>query len=74
MAMDDLEIEWGRLKLTQGEEEVVVVDEEVPDDRREEIALSLVGKLLSQTNINVTAMKTVFKNIWRPAKGLVIRN
>lgn len=39
-------------------------------------SLLLVGKVLTQTNktnINVRAMKTVFKNILRPAKGLVIR-
>lgn len=38
--MDDLEIELSPLKLTQEEEEVVVFDEEVPDNRREEITLT----------------------------------
>jgi len=38
MAMDDLEVEWGRLKLTQEEEEVIEF-EEVPKEKRKRSCL-----------------------------------
>ena len=46
MAMDEFEVEWSCLKLIQKEEEVIEFDEEKPTERKEEIALSLLGKLL----------------------------
>ncbi|KAJ8423276.1 hypothetical protein Cgig2_022160 [Carnegiea gigantea] len=67
---------WGiklsgdKQKLTEEEDEVVVCDEEIPNEKREEIAMSLVGKLSTQNSINIKAMKSVFRNIWPTAMGL----
>jgi len=58
--MEGLEVAWDRLKLTEEEGEVLEYDEEVPLEKQKEIAVSLVGKLFTQNNINVKAMKSVF--------------
>jgi len=67
-----LEEIWNRLKLTEVEEEVAVFEEEGPLKKAEEIELSLIGKLLTTQNFNGKVMKTVFKNIWKPSKGMIV--
>ena len=62
--MDDLEVEGGWMKLTQEEEDVVEFEEEVRNENKEEIVLTLLGKLLTLNNVNVRAMNIVFRNIW----------
>ncbi|KAJ8453270.1 hypothetical protein Cgig2_008154 [Carnegiea gigantea] len=61
---------WDWLKLTEEEEEAVVCVEEESDERLEQISLCLWGRLLTENYFNVGAMKTVMKNIWKPAKGV----
>ncbi|KAJ8422421.1 hypothetical protein Cgig2_003001 [Carnegiea gigantea] len=62
--MDDLEVEWGWMKLTQEEEDMVEFEEEVLNEKKKEIAPSLLGKLLTLNNVTVRAMNIVFRNIW----------
>lgn len=71
--MEDLDLEWSKLKLTAEEEEVVVCEEEIPVEKKDDINLSLVGKFFTRNNINTKVMKTVMRNAWRPVKGLVVR-
>ena len=61
--MDALAVEWSRLNLTQEEEEIEFT-EDISADKLDEIALSLLGKLLTPTLVNLQAMKTVFMKIW----------
>ena len=68
-----LEDIWSRLKLTEDEETVTVFEEEVPQEKVEEIELSLLGKLLTTHNFNMRVMKMVFKSIWKPSKGMIVR-
>ena len=72
--MDEgLEVEWSKLKLMEAEEEVMIFDEEVSAEKKEEIELSILGQLLTQSNYNIRVMKNVLRNIWWPSKGKVVR-
>jgi len=72
--MEHLLIEWGKMKLNEEEGEAMEFEEDVLVEKREEIESSLIGKLLTQSNVNTRVMKAVVKSIWQPAKGLVIRD
>lgn len=60
------------MKLTEEEEEAVICDEEELDEKVEQIGLCVWGKLLTKSHFNVDAMKTVLKNVWKAAKGVII--
>ena len=65
--MNALAVEWSRPNLTQEEEEEeeeIEFTEDISADKLDEIALSLLGKLLTPTLVNLQAMKTVFMKIW----------
>ncbi|KAJ8434317.1 hypothetical protein Cgig2_009942 [Carnegiea gigantea] len=62
-----------KLKLTAEQEEIVELEEEVDDEKVEQIALSLIGKLHTTNSFNVGGMKSTFKNVCKPARGLVIK-
>lgn len=65
--------DWNKLKLTEAEGEVIELDDEVPKEKKEEIELSILGQLLTQSNYNIRVMKNVLRNIWWPSKGMVVR-
>jgi len=56
--MENLDLEWSKFKLTAEEEEVVVFEEEIRVEKKEEIDLSLVEKFFTQNNINTKVIKT----------------
>lgn len=68
----ELEEAWKKMKLMEEEEEAVICDEEV-DERMEYKALCLWGILVTENHFNVGAMKTILKNVWKPVKGVIIR-
>lgn len=65
---------WQSLRLTAEEEQVIIVDEEEDNEKNEQIALCSVGHLYTDIAFNARAMKSVFCNVWKPAKGLVVRD
>ncbi|KAJ8444722.1 hypothetical protein Cgig2_030396 [Carnegiea gigantea] len=69
-----LEQAWKRLALTAEEEAVVVCDNNVHENRAEQTTLCLWGKLYTDNYFNVVAMKRVFNNVWKPSKGVMIRD
>ena len=69
-----LEEGWNRLNLTQEEAKIVEFKEETPVEKVEQIALSLLGKLMTKGSFNARVMNNVLKNIWKPSTGLVIRH
>lgn len=71
---DELSEAWKNLKLTEEEEEIAIFDGEKSEERAEQIALCLLGRLMTESNFNVGAMKMVLKNIWKPSKGVVIKD
>jgi len=72
--MDNLEDVYRKLSLTEEEAKKVIFEEDTPVKKVEEIALSLVGSLMTEGRCNNRVMKNVLKNIWKPSKGLVVRD
>jgi len=70
----NLEEAWSRLSLTEEEATFVEFEEEMLVEKKEEIALSLLGKLLTDSSFNPYVMKNVLKSIWKPSNGLVVRD
>lgn len=66
-------IEWEKLKLTKEEEETVEFEEEIFEDRKAEIALSILGKFLTPNTFSIKAMKTVMQTVWKPSRGMVVK-
>ncbi|KAJ8422345.1 hypothetical protein Cgig2_006315 [Carnegiea gigantea] len=66
----NLEEAWSRLSLTEEEAMFVEFKEETLVEKKEEIALSLLRRLLTDSSFNPSVMKNVLKSIWKPSKGL----
>ena len=60
------------LKLTDVKLKVIVFDDDGSDERMEQIALCLYGQFLTEKSFSSKAMKSVFCNIWKLDKGVVI--
>ncbi|KAJ8443360.1 hypothetical protein Cgig2_015841 [Carnegiea gigantea] len=69
-----LEDVWNKLTLIGAEEEIMIVGNVGSDEKDDHIALCLYGKLLAKKTFNPTAIKTVFRNIWRPDDGVLVRD
>ncbi|KAJ8442465.1 hypothetical protein Cgig2_022348 [Carnegiea gigantea] len=67
----DLEDGLNSLKLTEAEEEILDFEDPGIERVDEQIALCLVGRLLTDSHFNLDALKTTMKNIWRPATGVI---
>ncbi|KAJ8426922.1 LOW QUALITY PROTEIN: hypothetical protein Cgig2_010440 [Carnegiea gigantea] len=67
-----LEEAWKCLSLTAEEEVVVECEDEVMDNKAEQMSLYLWGKLLTDSYFNANAMKNIFKN--KLSKGVIIRD
>ncbi|KAJ8432177.1 hypothetical protein Cgig2_008629 [Carnegiea gigantea] len=65
-----LEQELLQLKLTKEEDEIIDVADIDLEERSEQIALCLYGKLLTTKSFNHRAMKSILKNIWKPKRGV----
>jgi len=63
-----------RLILTSAEEEIIEPDDLGSDEKDDQIALCLYGKLLTEKSFNLRAMKTIFRNICRLDKAIMIRD
>ncbi|KAJ8421787.1 LOW QUALITY PROTEIN: hypothetical protein Cgig2_018412 [Carnegiea gigantea] len=70
----DIEEARKRLSLTAEEDVAVECEDKAANGRSEQIALCLWGNLHTDGYFNVNAMKTVFKNVWKPSKGVIIRD
>lgn len=58
--------------MTEEEEAVVAIDDEILDDGRAEADDLLLGKLLTDKGYNKKALKAVIGNLWNVKKGLEI--
>ncbi|KAJ8449479.1 LOW QUALITY PROTEIN: hypothetical protein Cgig2_002276 [Carnegiea gigantea] len=67
-----LEEAWKDLQLMEEKAVVVEYVEETPKERLDQVSLCLMGKLFTDTFFNVGA-QNVPKNVWKPAKDLVIK-
>ncbi|KAK9265650.1 hypothetical protein L1049_027325 [Liquidambar formosana] len=71
---DQLEEMWQRFAFIDEERAEVDVIETVKADSQERTRFCLVGKLLTKRPFYAEAMKTTFKMVWKPAKGVDITN
>ena len=69
-----LKEERQKLQLTAEEEQVVIADDEDDVHRKnQQMALCLLGRLRTDSSFNVKAMKSMFCNIRKLSKGIVMR-
>lgn len=66
--MEDLEESWNRMALTEGEQEVVEV-EDYWETEEEHTKYCLVGSLWTVKPFNHQAMMETMKTLWKPLKG-----
>lgn len=69
---EDLDKLMADLDITNEEEEELVFDEEVQENGNR-FEMCLVGRFLTEKNLNVRAMKSKLADIWRPAMGISIK-
>ena len=60
--------------LIGDEEEIPIAEDAEFDEKEDQIALCLYGKPPTEKSFNLRAMKTIFRNIYWPDKGIVIRD
>lgn len=60
------------LDITNVENEELVFDEEF-EETGNRFELCLVGKFLTEKNLNIRAMKSKLADVWRPAMGISIK-
>ncbi|KAJ8439593.1 hypothetical protein Cgig2_024180 [Carnegiea gigantea] len=70
---DELQEAWKQPRLTEEEETVVVCEEDTSSDQAEQVALCLLWKLHTKNLFNTGAIKTVMKNVWKPMKGVIVK-
>ncbi|KAJ8444491.1 hypothetical protein Cgig2_024055 [Carnegiea gigantea] len=70
--VDELMIEREKLKLTKEEEEAIEY-EDFLEERKKEIALSLLEKFLAPNIFSVKAMKTIMQTRCQPSRGIVVK-
>lgn len=67
-----LDVLMEELDISNEENEELVFDEEV-EEIGNKFELCLVGRFLTEKNLNVRAMKTKLADVWRPAMGINIK-
>ncbi|KAJ8430275.1 hypothetical protein Cgig2_026377 [Carnegiea gigantea] len=60
------------LELTEQDADVITFDDEGLEEKLEQIALCLYGRLLMGKKFNAGAIKSVLRNIWKPNRGVEI--
>ncbi|XP_050207776.1 uncharacterized protein LOC126657171 [Mercurialis annua] len=73
-ADDDLNAMYAQLRLTDGEQSVVSLEDVVDDEINDTADLSLIGKLLTKKPYNLSHMKNALASAWRLARGFEMRD
>ena len=68
---DEIIEKWSSLKITQAEDQIVSLDNDNSDIQQEAIALSIVGKVLTDRPYNFEAFKRTMNQIWAISKGAI---
>lgn len=72
-SVDDIEMQMADMDIENEENEELVFDEGVEEEINR-FDLCLVGRFLTEKNINIRVMKTKLADIWRPAMGITIKD
>lgn len=70
---NDIEMQMAELNIENEENEELVFEEGVEEELNR-FELCLVGRFLTEKNINGRVMKTKMTDIWRPARGITIKD
>ncbi|XP_074376886.1 uncharacterized protein LOC141718404 [Apium graveolens] len=70
---DNIEIRLVVMDIENEENEELVLDEGVKEETNR-FELCLVGRFLTEKNINVRVMKSKLADLWRPAMGITIKD
>lgn len=70
---DDIEMRLADMDIENEENEELVIDVGVEEEINR-FELCLVGRFLTEKNINVRVMKSKMADLWRPAKGITIKD
>lgn len=68
----DLEKFYEKLKIENEEDVGIIVEIEEGQEKKESFVL--VGRFLTEKNINFQAMQNVLALLWRPKKGIEVYN
>lgn len=71
--MENLDTLMTEMNISNEENEEIVFDEEI-EENNNRFELCLVGKFMTEKNINVRATKTKLADLWRPAMGISIKS
>lgn len=71
--MNDIEMQMEDMDIENEENEELVFGDEIEEEKNR-FDLCLVGRFLTEKNINVRAMRTKLADLWKPAMGVNIRD
>ena len=70
---DDIIARCSKLKITEDEETIVTIDDDMDETRASNISLSIVGRVLSKRPYNFEAFKRTMNQIWMISKHALFR-
>lgn len=70
--MDNLDVMMSDLDISNVENEELVFEEGLEEESNK-FELCLVGRFLTEKNLNKRAMKSKLADLWRPAMGITIK-
>ena len=65
---------YAKITLEEEEEGGIVFDENTEEEDAIDFRWCLVGRFLTDCRINISAMKNTLASIWRPVKGVCIKD
>lgn len=70
--VEDIDVQMAEMDIEAEENEELCFDEEV-EETSNKFELCLIGRFLTEKNLNVKAMKSKMADVWRPAMGINIK-
>ena len=71
--VDEISLKVSTLKITEAESQVIAFDDDANEDDNHDIALSLVGRVLTVRSYNFEALKRTLNQIWTISNGALFR-
>lgn len=70
--VDDIDVQMAELDIDAEENDELCFDEEI-EEVSNRFELCLVGRFLTEKNINIKAMRLKLADVWKPAIGINIK-
>lgn len=71
--LEDINNQFAVMNVEDEENAKLIITDGVEEDSNK-FELCLVGRFLTEKNINMRAMKTKLADVWRPARGINIKD